>query len=303
MPEISIIIVNWNTQDLLATCINAIIETKNQLDIEIIVVDNASTDDSVVMLRESYPHVLIIKNRKNVGFAKANNQGFKISTGNNILLLNSDAILQNGSLQNLLQVFDDQPHCGLVGAQLLNVDGSFQASFTDLPNLWQEFLILSGLGRLVSGSWFPSHGSEVEHGPQPGGYVEGACMLIRREAYQLVEGLEEGYFMYSEDVELCKALQDNDWQVWYQPAAKVTHIGGGSSQQRRPQQEAILYQSRIRFHQRHYGNRKAQLLKYQVYFFTFIKNILYSVLRFVSRGRYGRPIVSLRYLASKFKEE
>jgi GT2 family glycosyltransferase len=109
--------------------------------------------------------------------------------------------------------------------------------------------------------------------------------------------------MYSEDVELCKTLQDNKWQVWYQPAAKVIHIGGGSSTERQPQREADLYRSKIRFYQRHHGNSQAWLLKIQLIFFTFFKSILHKFLRFVSRGRYGRQVVTLSNLVSVLNKD
>ena len=301
-PEISILVVNWNTRDFLASCLNAIESTRNNLDLEIIVIDNASNDRSVEMVRENFPQVRLLENQQNVGFAKANNQGFEISRGDFILLINSDAILLEGALTALRQVMIANPQCGLVGAKLLYPNMNFQASFTDLPNLWQDFLIISGLGRVIYGSWYPSHGPEEKKGPQRGGYVEGACMLVRREAYAEISGFDEGYFMYSEDVELCKTLHDRGWQVWYHPNANVIHIGGGSSQHRRPQREGDLYQSKVRFYQRHYAGWQTSLLKFQIYFFTITKNILHRFVRFISGGRFGRPVVSLQELTAKLKE-
>jgi GT2 family glycosyltransferase len=302
MPEVSIIIVNWNTRQLLADCINAIEVTRGNLQTEIIVVDNGSTDGSQALIKGSFPQIKLIENTENVGFARANNQGFAISTAPYILLLNSDAFLLPGALSRLMELAKQQPKAGLIGAQLLNADGSFQASFTDMPRLRQEFLILSGLGRLFYGRWYPSHSAEESRGPQKGGYVEGACMLIHREAYTAVSGLDETYFMYSEDVELCKSMWDHGWEVWYQPAAKVTHLGGGSSHSRKPEREADLYHSKVRYYRRHHGGVAANLLKAQIYGFTLFKIMLHRLLRLLSGGRRGRPVVSLRYLNSKLKE-
>jgi len=302
MVDLSVIIVNWNTKDILASCLNALEANQGGLNLEIIVVDNASDDGSQTMLSEFFPHVKLIANSTNVGFAKANNQGFQNSVGELILLLNSDAFIKPNTLRILKSVIDQNQKAGLVGAQLIYPDGTFQASYTDLPNLWQDFLIMSGLGRLTHGSWYPSHGPEKERGPQKAGYVEGACMLVRKEAYSAVQGLDENYFMYSEDVELCKAMQDHGWQVWYQPAAEVIHIGGGSSQHRRPEREADLYQSKVRFYRRHYGNMTTFSLKFLIYLFTFLKQISHSFLRLITGGRKGRDVVSIRYLATKLKE-
>jgi N-acetylglucosaminyl-diphospho-decaprenol L-rhamnosyltransferase len=185
---------------------------------------------------------------------------------------------------------------------LLNPDGSFQASHTPFPTLRQEFLILTGLGRLLYGRWYPSHGPEQDKGPQVVDYVGGACLLVRREAFEDVGGLDEGYFMYAEEVDWCYAVREAGWQVWYQPAAKVIHWGGGSSQDRRPQREGDLYRSRVQFFRKHYGDGAARLLKAQIYALTAVKLVVHRMLRLVSGGRYGRPVVSLRYLSRGLRE-
>jgi N-acetylglucosaminyl-diphospho-decaprenol L-rhamnosyltransferase len=302
MPDVSLIIVNWNTCDLLADCLHSIERATEGLDLEIIVVDNASTDGSQTMVQQQFPHVCLITNVENVGFARANNQGLAMSRGRYALLLNSDTLVTPGSFQTLVRLADTKPRAGIVGAQLLNLDGSFQASHTPFPNLWREFLILSGVGRMLYGRWYPSHGPEEDKGPQMVDYVEGACMLVRREAFEDVGGLDEGYFMYAEEVDWCYAMQEKGWQVWYQPAAMVIHLGGGSSQNRRPQREGTLYRSRVRFFRKHYGGKAVCLLKMQIYSLTVIKIIVHRLLRLVSGGRYGRSVVPLRHLATDLRE-
>ncbi|MEK7326118.1 MAG: glycosyltransferase family 2 protein, partial [Chloroflexota bacterium] len=206
MFDVSIIIVNWNTRDMLADCLNSIALTAGKLRVETIVVDNNSTDGSQAMVQERFPEARLIQNRQNVGFAKANNQAMAVMQGRYALLLNSDALATPGSIQALIELADSQPRAGLVGAQLVNPDGSFQASHTPFPSLWQEFLILTGLGRLLHGRWYPSRGPEEAKGPQKVDYVEGACMSVRREAFQQVGGLDEGYFMYAEEVDWCYTM-------------------------------------------------------------------------------------------------
>ena len=302
MLDVSIIVVNWNTRDLLADCLNSLTQKVEDFDLEIIVVDNASTDGSPAMLQRAFPQVRLLANEENVGFARANNRGMAASHGRYLLLLNSDAFLQPGALPALVSVAEARPPAGIVGAQLLHPDGSFQASHTAFPTLWSEFLILSGLGRALFGRWYPSHGPEEARGPQPVDYVEGACLLVRREAYEDVNGLDEGYFMYAEEVDFCYTMRKKGWQVWYQPAAKVTHLGGGSSYNRRPQREGDLYRSRVRFFRKYYGDRAAWLLKLQLYVLTAIKIIVHRLLRLVSGGRYGRPVVPLRHLATELRD-
>jgi GT2 family glycosyltransferase len=210
-------------------------------------------------------------------------------------------MLLPGALSALVDLAEARPRAGVVGAQLLNGDGSFQASHTPFPNLWREFLILSGLGRLLYGYYYPSQGPQEGCGPQVVDYVEGACLLIRKEAFQSVGGLDEGYFMYAEEVELCYAMREKGWEVWYTPTAKVTHLGGGSSRNRTSQREADLYRSRVRFFRKHQGDLAASLLKLQIFFFTFAKLVLHGGLRWVSRGRRGRQVVSLSALYTALK--
>ncbi|MCL4295959.1 MAG: glycosyltransferase family 2 protein [Anaerolineae bacterium] len=301
-PDISVIILNWNTRDMLADCLETLLAQAGHLTLELIVVDNASTDGSQAMLRQRFPQVHLIANRDNVGFARGNNQGMGISRGRYLLLLNSDAFISPGSLEALLQLADTQPLAGIVGAHLLNADGTFQASHTPFPNLWQEFMILTGLGRLLFGRWYPSRGPEEAKGPQIVDYVEGACLLVRPAAFRETNGLDEGFFMYAEEVDWCYTMRQKGWQVWYQPAAKIVHLGGGSSQGRRTQREGDLYRSRVRFFRKHYGNLPAQLLKLQIYGLTVLKIAVHGLLRLISGGRRGRPVVSLKHLLVELKE-
>jgi N-acetylglucosaminyl-diphospho-decaprenol L-rhamnosyltransferase len=300
--EVSIIVVNWNTRQMLADCLNSVETSAVGVACEVIVVDNDSTDGSQAMLRSQFPQVRLIQNDRNVGFARANNQALAASRGRYALLLNSDALLSASALQAMLKLAESEPRAGIVGACLLNADGSFQASYTLFPHLWQEFLILSGLGRLFYGRWYPSRGPEENKEPHIVDYVEGACLLVRREAFEEVGGLDEDYFMYAEEVDWCYAMREKGWQVWYQPAARVIHLGGGSSQGRQTRREADLYRSRVRFFQKHYGSGTAWLLKLQIYAFVAIKTVVHRLLRWVSSGRYGRQVVPLHNLVKELNE-
>ena len=302
MAKISIIILSWNTRDLLAQCLDSIEQHKGDIQLEIIVVDNASTDGSQAMLREKYPQVALIINNQNLGFAKANNQAMQVAQADYFLLWNSDAFATPGAIQSLLQLAEKEPRAAIVGAQLRNADNTFQASYSPFPNQWREFLILTGLGRTILGPSYPSLGPEEEKGPQVVNYVAGACLLVRRQAFQEVGGFDEEYFMYAEEVDWCYTMAKHGWQVWYQPEAKVIHLGSASSAGRQPQREADLYRSRIRFFRKNYGSRSAQILKIQIYTSTALKNVIHGILRRLTGGRYGRPVVSLQYLATQLQE-
>nr|TEU11950.1 MAG: glycosyltransferase family 2 protein [Anaerolineales bacterium] len=294
--DLSIIIVNWNTRDLLAKCLDSIFQTVWTSAYEIIVVDNNSTDGSVNMVHTQYPTVRFIENQQNVGFTQANNQALAVSYGRYVLLLNSDTEVQPGALDALVCFMDAHSTAGAAGGHLLNPDGSFQASHTDFPTLWREFLILSSLGRALLRPSYPSYGPEVEKGPQRVDYIEGACLLVRREAVEQVGGLDEGFFMYAEEVDWCYRMKQAGWEVWYLPEVRVIHHGGGSSRQRENRMEAELYRSRIRFFRKHYGGGQAIYLKALVYAFTFVKSVWHRPLRWLTGSRCGRTVVGLREL-------
>ncbi|MDY7080228.1 MAG: glycosyltransferase family 2 protein [Chloroflexota bacterium] len=295
--DVSIIIVNWNTRDLLAQCLQSVYDTEGDLDLEVIVVDNASTDGSVEMARQDFPQVQIIANAENVGFVQANNQAIAHCQGRYLLLLNSDAKALPGSLDKTVRFMNEHPNAGIAGVRLLNPDGTFQASYTPFPTLWREFLILSGLGRLLVRSTFPSFGPQTEKGAQRiKGYMEGAYLMARREAVGQAGGLDERIFMYAEEVDWCYRFHQTGWEVWYLPQAPVIHYGGQSTKQRQSRMEAELYRSRVYFFRKHYGRTAALCLRTMIYGMTMSKMLVHGVLRFLTQGRRGRTVTSWREL-------
>lgn len=295
--DLSIIVVNWNTRELLAQCLQSLQDTLRASSFEIWVVDNASADGSVAMVRERFPLAHVIANSENVGFVRANNQAMAQCTGRYILLFNSDAQALPGSLDQLVRFMDEHSRAGLAGVRLLNPDGSFQASYTPFPTLWREILILTGIGRWLICSTFPSRGPQVERGAQGiKGYMEGACLLARREAAQQVGGLDECIFMYAEEVDWCYRFHHAGWETWYLPQAPVIHYGGQSSKKQQSRMEAELYRSRVYFFRKHYGKAAAASLKAAIYVITCFKMLVHGTLRCLTQGRRGRIVTSWREL-------
>jgi N-acetylglucosaminyl-diphospho-decaprenol L-rhamnosyltransferase len=299
MIDLSIVIVNWNTRLLLAQCLQSIYDTVSDLDFETIVVDNASSDGSVAMVRGRFPQTRVIVNSENVGFVRANNQAIARCQGRYVLLLNSDTQVLPGSLDKTVQFMDEHPSTGIVGVQLLNPDGTFQGSHTPFPILWREFLILSGLGRWLIRPTFPSHGPQAEKGAQRiEGYVGGAFLMARREAADQIGGLDERIFMYAEEVDWCYRFHQAGWEVWYLPQAPIIHYGGQSSKKRHERMEAELYRSRVYFFRKHYGRAAAFCLKALIYAVTLTKMLVHRLLRFITKGRGGRTVTSWQELHS-----
>lgn len=253
----SIVIVNWNTKALLGDCLASIAEHPPSGTYEVIVVDNASTDGSPKMLRDSFPDVTLLANEENVGFAAANNIGIEHSSGDNILLLNSDTVVRDGALDALLSFLESEPEAGAAGARLINGDGSLQPSCSALPTLLREGLHLFHLDfrqRRMMQRW------DLKQ-PRPVEVLLGACMLLRRTALEQIGLMDEGYFMYSEEVDYCRRLRDAGWKLYWVPQAEVVHYGGQSTRQVATEMFLRLYAAKLRYFRKHEGQRAGQVYK------------------------------------------
>lgn len=258
--DLSILIVNWNTRDLLTLCLGAIPLAVGEWSHEVVVVDNGSTDGSPEMVRADFPWVRLIENGENAGFVRATNQAIAESRGDHLLLLNSDALAPPGSLARMVSFMRDHPDAGAVAPKLLNPDGSFQASYARFPTLLSEGLSAFGLNRRLWGPHHPSPPPRPDEKPHPVDWAPGACLLLRRSALEAVGPLDEGFWMYSEDTDLCYRIHRAGWKVYYLPDVEVVHFGGASSKQCRPESVGRLYRSKIRFFRKHYGPLPATLL-------------------------------------------
>jgi GT2 family glycosyltransferase len=291
-PDLAIILVSWNTRELLINCIAALPAALGSLHAEIWVVDNGSHDDSVAAVRAQFPSVQLIANQQNVGFAAANNQALRASSGRYALLLNSDTIAPPGSIEHLVRFADQQPQAGLVGGMLRNPDGSFQYSFADFPTLSSELLSASGLGVRLFGAAYPSYRLEQSRVARAVDVIPGACMLARRTAIQRVGVLAEDYFMYSEEPDWCLRMRRAGWQTWYLPEAEIIHYGGQSTRQVRVAMVEALYRSKVRFFRKHY--HAAYALLFAVLLWCVLR--LRWLVRSVGRGEQIGPPLRWRTL-------
>jgi GT2 family glycosyltransferase len=264
MPEISnilsVIIVSWNTAGLLENCLASILANPPTSAFEIWVVDNASTDESPRMVREKFPQVQLIENRENVGFARANNQAIERCAGKYVLLLNPDTLVASGALQALVEFMDKTPDAGAAGARILNPDGSLQISSHPRPTLAREFWRMFYLDALSPYAAYPLDKWETNQ-PQEVDILGGACLTLRKEALDQVGFLDEDYFMYSEEVDLCHRIQRGGWHLYWVPLAEVVHFGGQSTQQAPTAMFLNLYHSKIIYFRKHYGSSAAQIYK------------------------------------------
>jgi len=257
MTELSIIIVSWNTVGLLDACLESIMAHPAQRDFEVIVVDNASADGSAQMVRRRYPDVKLIENEKNVGFARANNQGIRQATGRYVLLLNPDTEVRPEALDTLLCFLERHEEVGAVGARILNPDETLQYSCYPAPTLLNEWLHLFHLDRERRAgmeTWDVTEPRDVE-------VLLGACIMVRREAFNDVGFLDERFFMYSEEVDFCYRLRSSGWSLYWVPQAQVVHYGGQSTRQVATDMFLRLYEGKLLYFRKHHGRSAALLYK------------------------------------------
>jgi N-acetylglucosaminyl-diphospho-decaprenol L-rhamnosyltransferase len=254
--NLSILIVNWNTRALLAQCLDSIYTYPPTCPFEVWVVDNASSDGSLSMLRERFPQVRLIANHENLGFAAANNQAIRQSAGRYVLLLNPDTELNPSALQHLVEFMDSHPEAGAVGARLLNPDGSLQVTCYPTPTVWREFFRLFYLDFLHPKSTYRMECWNTDL-PRRVDTIQGACLLLRKPALDQVGLLDQDFFMYSEDIDLCIRLGQAGWQLYWLPQAEVLHYGGQSSKQVPEAMFLHLYQAKLACIRKHHGRLAA----------------------------------------------
>jgi GT2 family glycosyltransferase len=238
-PVLSIVIVSWNVREDLRECLQSLLREEGSRlesgEIEIIIVDNASTDGTAEMVNLEFPQVKLLVNSQNLGYTKANNIGINHSRGKYILLLNPDTIVHQGALQALIDCAESHPEVGIIGAKLLNPDGSVQRSARSFPDIGAGLFRNTFLGRLFPNNPFVRRYLLVDFGydeVREVDWVSGAAMLVRRDLIERIGGLDERFWAYCEDVDLCWRAWQAGYKVLFCPNAVITHKVGRSSDQR-----------------------------------------------------------------------
>jgi N-acetylglucosaminyl-diphospho-decaprenol L-rhamnosyltransferase len=256
MPDLSIIIVNFNAADELRGCLASIARHLAAIDHEVCVVDNASSDNSVDVVRQEFPDAHLIANRENRGFAVAVNQGIARTTGHVVLWLNPDCVLLDEGLLSIVRYFGEHPDVGVVGIQLLDPDGAIQISGRAFPSYdWAL-----GHRHSVLTRWFPNNPysrrylqtdldrqqiADVD-------WVSGACLLHPRRLMGAVGLLDEQFFMYCEDVDFCRRVKAAGLRVQYHPGARVMHHVGASARHARRRVLIARHRSLWRYYRKHF---------------------------------------------------
>jgi GT2 family glycosyltransferase len=234
--DITVIVVNWNTKDLLHHCLASVFRSLRRLLFQVIVVDNASQDGSANMVNELFPEAMLVKNEENVGFARANNQAFKL-VGNSkyVLILNSDTILPDETIKTMLDFMETNTRAGLVAPVLRFPDGRFQLGGGFGPSLRTAFNYFFFLSFFFPsrhrGMFIGQRKPQLQEKAIRMDWVAGACMLVRKEVIDSTGGFDESYFMYAEDAEWCERIRKAGWSIYYLPYAEIIHYHGASTKE------------------------------------------------------------------------
>lgn len=264
MSDLTIIIVSWNVRDLLERCLNSvdaeIARMEDSVTVETIVVDNDSADGTAEMVKRRSPWVRLIEAGANLGFARANNLAQQESWSKYYLYLNPDTEISNGSIAGMMRFLEENDTVAAVGPALLNTDGTLQHSTYPAPTLGREFWRLMHLDWIRNCSQYPLE-QWRHNGPRKADVIQGACLMIRAEALHGVGLLDEGYFMYTEEVDLCLRLRRAGWDLYWLPSLSVLHHGGQSTKLASRKMFLHLYRSKLRYFRKQFGPRAARTYK------------------------------------------
>lgn len=279
LKPVSILIVSWNTRDLLAGCLESIRRAAPACVGEVIVVDNASADGSPEMVETHFPEVHLIRTRCNLGFARGNNLAMRRAKGSMLALVNSDALVHGGSLEILSNHLDEHPDVGLVGPRVTGGDGLLQRTCRHLPGVWNTLCRALALDRLFggrgifSGYEVPPSRHERLHEPQ---VLSGCFCLARRSAVEQIGGLDEQFFFYGEDIDWCRRFKQAGWRLAFVPQATATHLGGGSTARAPLRYSIEILRATLRYWRKHHGRGGERLCRSLL--------ILHHGLRLIPRG-------------------
>jgi N-acetylglucosaminyl-diphospho-decaprenol L-rhamnosyltransferase len=271
-PDLSIVLVNWNVRDLLRRCLQSIEEEPGTLPTrEIIVVDCASSDGSTDMVRREFPGVRLIASPDNLGYARGSNAGAAQATGRYLMIMNPDTEVVQGGLMTLVRYMDEHPNVGAAGPQLRYADGSLQSSRRRFPTLatafWESTLLHQWFPDNRFARWYhvaeqpPAAVPPCGDVAQAVDWLVGAVLLIRRDAWERVGPLDEGYFMYFEELDWCRRCRAAGWEIHYVPQAQVVHHEGKSSEQVVAARTIRFQRSKVRYFGKYHGALWGQVIR------------------------------------------
>lgn len=269
--DLTIIIVSWNVADLLTACLESILggpvilgDSGDGPHIEIIVVDSASRDPTVRMIRERYPQVKLLEQPENLGFTRCNNVGLSAAAGRYLMLLNPDTEVVGDALPRMIAYLDEHTDVGMIGPHTLNTDGSTQSTRRRFPNvlvgLFESTWLQAYAPTTVLDHYYMAD-EAVDNAILDADWIQGSAIMARRAVYEEVGGLDEGFVMFSEEMDWCHRAKDAGWRVVYLGTARIIHHGGKSTEQVTARSHIHFQQSKLRYFRKYHGWLTAQALR------------------------------------------
>ena len=263
--DLSVVVVSYNTKEMTEACLASLFNNVGNLRAQVILVDNNSADGSVEMVKEKFPNVELIENSDNRGFAVANNQGFEISTGKFVLLLNSDTVVLGDVLEKSVGYLKNRADVGAMGCRVLNADKTMQPTCSGYPTLGRLFLLTTGLDRVFGikaldqyllRHWQRDSERDVE-------VISGCYLMLRREVLEQVGGLDERFFFFGEETDWCLQMRRAGWALRFAPVGEIIHHGGGSVKKLNYKRDVMLTDATIRLHRKN-GGRFAAIVAFLI---------------------------------------
>ena len=296
-PDLSIIVVSWNTQGMLRDCLASVyaglgagpgagpgerpMEARAEMTAEVIVIDNASDDGSAEMVAAEFPQARLIRNAGNRGFAAANNQGFAVARGRHVLLLNSDTVVHGHVLQRSVAWLDAHPQVGAMGCRVLNTDGSVQLTCAMFPTILNQLLQASGLWKLGRPRFFGRYlmtdwGRDSERSVDT---ISGCYLLVRAQVIEEIGPLDEAFFFFGEETDWCRRMRDAGWRLMFAPVGEITHHGSASVRKLNHRRDVMLSGALVRLHRKHGGVVPAAVVWLIAGFFNGSRAVFWNVRR------------------------
>ncbi len=282
--KLSVVIICWNDWKVIENCLRSIYQGTHQINYEVIVSDNGSTDGSVDKIRAAFPSTRVIENRANLGFSKANNVGIQAARGEYVLILNPDTIIHEGSLDRWIPFADRHPEAGAFGCRVENPDGTFQESARPFPTVWRSLiaaLYLRPLGYLnpvFLADRYVGWNGKTERNVD---WQSGCCVLFRGDLLRRLGGFDERFFYHFEEVDLCYRVWKAGFTIRFTPEASITHLGG-QSVGRFPARFAIeTSRSGYRYFYKHFGAQGARRIRLVLLLRLRVRQIGYGLLRWI----------------------
>jgi len=256
--KLSVVIICWNDLRVIRDCLCSIYQGTHATDFEVIISDNGSVDDSMEFVRKHYPQARVVENQQNLGFARGNNAGIRVSRGEYVLILNPDTILQDGSLDRFVRFADRHPEAGAFGCRVLNPDGTYQVSARLFPTVWRYWVAALGLAKLSPLFTYEEYAGWHGDTERSIDWQSGCCVMFRGDLLKSLGGFDEQFFYHCEEVDLCRRVRDTGRLILFTPEAVITHLGGQSVSRFPIRFEIEKHRSRYRYFYKHFGARAAR---------------------------------------------